>query len=167
MQLDSEKDLYEPVRQALRQRFAEKGECHLEVTATGISQDIRRLLDDSAVYILEIENKKPDLLGYVVVKSESGFESKRLIVAEVKKASLTLDDIYQVKMYAEMFDARYAFLISPTGFKEARRRFLRHRWGVLSIGGTYERITVMRLLEDGSLELDEELCHSNPFLPEK
>ena len=167
MQLDSEKDLYEPVRQALRQRFAKKGECHLEVTATGISQDIKRLLDDSAVYILETENKKPDLLGYVVVRFESGSESRRLVVAEVKKASLTLDDIYQVKMYAEMFDARHAFLISPAGFKEARRRFLRQRWSVLSIGGTYEHITVMRLLEDGSLELDEELCHSNPFLPER
>ncbi len=157
-----EKDLYEPASKALLQKFSEKGECHLEVTADAIGEQLKQVLDDHAVSILETEKKKPDLLGFLNVKV--GYESKKLIVAEVKSKSLTLENIYQLKMYGEMLGAHFSFLISPKGFSEARRRFLIHRYGVLQISTGGKRISVMQLKED-TLVPDEELCSDNPFDP--
>ena len=160
-----EEDLYEPTRKALLQKFFEKGECHLEVTAAAIGELLKQVLDDHAVYILETEKKKADLLGFLNVKYESGYESKKLIVAEVKSKSLTLEDIYQLKKYGEMLGAHFSFLISPKGFCEARRRFLIHRHGVLQISTGGKQISVMQLTEEDTLVPDEELCSYAPFDP--
>ncbi len=160
-----EKDLYEPARKALLQKFSEKGECHLEVTATAIGEQLKLVLDDQAVYILETEKKKPDLLGFLKVKSELGYESKKLIVAEVKSKSLTLEDIYQLKMYSEMLGSHFAYLISPKGFSEARRRFLIYRHSVLQISTGVRQISVLQLTEEDTLVTDEKLCSYRPFDP--
>lgn len=66
-------------------------------------------------------------------------------------------------MYAEMFLAHYAFLISPRGFNEVHRRFLKARRPLLSFEAGYRNITVMRLLDDASLELDNEISITDPF----
>ena len=160
-----EEDLYEPARKALLQKFLGKGECHLKVTAAAIGEQLKQVLDDHAVYILETEKKKPDLLGFLNVKYETGYESKKLIVAEIKNKSLTLEDIYQLKMYGEMLGAHFSFLISPKGFSEARRRFLIHRQGVLQISTGGNQISVMQLTEKDTLVPDKELCSYAPFNP--
>ncbi len=161
--MPKEEDLYEPIKKTLQEKFSVIGECHLEVTASKIGEEIKQLLDDQAVFILENEKKKPDLMGYVSTVCQSASENKRLIVVEVKSDALRLNNIYQVKLYAEMFPAHYAFLISPRGFNEVHRRFLKVRRSLLSFAAGYRNITVMRLLDDASLELDNELNITDPF----
>lgn len=161
--MPKEEEIYEPLKNSLQERFSLIGECHLEVTASKISEKIKRLLDDQVVFILENEKKRPDLMGYVSIKSQPASENKRLIVVEVKRKALRLNNIYQTKMYAEMFSAHYAFLISPKGFNEVHRRFLKVRRTLLSYAAGYKNIIVMRLLDDSSLELDKELTLTDPF----
>lgn len=160
-----EEDLYKPVRKALEEMFSRKGTCKSEVTSQKISDSIKKRLDDYSIFLLETEDKRPDLMGFVHVLSKSGHIDKRLIVVEVKNRGLTLRDIYQVKMYAEIFFARFAFLISPQGFNEARRRLIKNRF-LLGYAGGFGSITVMQLLEDNSLKRDEGLCFLDPFYPE-
>ena len=160
----SEKDLYEPTRRTLESMFAPVGECYLEISANGISEEMKQHLDDPAVTILPTESKKPDIFGYILAKISEQSESKRLIVAEVKRGYLSLDDLYQLKKYAEILDAYYAFLVSPLGFNEIRRRFLMKRHGPLSLPG-YRRITVMRFTHN-TLERDGDLSYMDPFKPE-
>jgi len=94
--LFKEEDLYEPIKKSLQERFSVIGECHLEVTAYRISEEIKRLLDDESVFILENEKKKPDLMGYVCTACQSALKNKQLIVVEVKSDTLRLKNIYQV-----------------------------------------------------------------------
>ncbi|PWI49518.1 hypothetical protein CEE45_01625 [Candidatus Heimdallarchaeota archaeon B3_Heim] len=159
-----EEALYEPIKKALEEKFNNIGKCFLEITSKKIEDSIKKILDDHSVFILETEDKKPDLMGYVLVPSESGFIDKRLVVVEVKNKELKIADIYQIKMYAEVFNTRYAFLISPQGFSEARRRFLQHRF-LLHFGGV-QSITIMQLLEDYSLKRDNILSYIDPFATE-
>ena len=147
----NEEELYEPIRKTLEEKFNNIGECYLEVTAQRISDKIRKGLDDHSVFILETEEKKPDIMGFVQVYSQLGYIDTRLIVVEVKNKSLTLRNIYQIKMYAEIFQARYAFLISPQGFSEARRRFLKYRY-LLNFEGT-RNITIMKFLNGNILKI--------------
>jgi hypothetical protein len=49
----------------------------------------------------------PDITGYIESGILPGF-----IVVEVKKDKIELDDIYQLKKYSDLFDAKFSFLIS-------------------------------------------------------
>ncbi|MBA7688057.1 hypothetical protein ES703_96533 [subsurface metagenome] len=80
---EKEKKLYEPIRTALLDRFKAKGDCYLEVTAESISNRIRKFLDHDSATILEIEKKRPDLLGYVKVKTKSGHRKQENFKAEI------------------------------------------------------------------------------------
>lgn len=159
-----EKDLYEPVRLALQEKFKTKGICYLEVTANKISEKIKQVLDDQAVFILGTEKIIPDIMGYVTIEHQYGHKEKRLIVAEVKRDLLTFDNVYQVKKYVEMLNAYYTFLVSPQGFSEAHRRFIKNRSLLTCFG--YKNIIVMRLIDEKFLEQDKELCYFDPFAPE-
>lgn len=160
--MEKEEELYEPIKLALHEGFSANAECHLEVTANKISEGLKRFLDDQAVFILGTERRNPDIMGYITITHKTGYQERRLVVVEVKRESLTFDDIYQVKKYAEMFNAHYAFLISPEGFSEARRRFLRNGF-LLSYFG-YRTIIVMLFVEGKYLERDKFLCNRNPFM---
>jgi hypothetical protein len=61
--------------------------------------------------------RRPDILGVV----ERQYQ-KDLITVEVKEKSLKIDDIYQAKMYKEVFGARYAFLVTAAPIPEALKR---------------------------------------------
>jgi hypothetical protein len=52
------------------------------------------------------------------VHCEAGFEGERL-VAGLNEKSLTIEDIYQAKLYKEVFGARYGFLITANPIPEA------------------------------------------------
>jgi hypothetical protein len=60
---------------------------------------------------------RPDIIGVV-----DGQFFKHLLVAEVKENSPTLEDIYQIKRYKEVFEARDAFLITIGPIKEELKR---------------------------------------------
>ncbi|TET07918.1 MAG: hypothetical protein E3J86_11760 [Candidatus Thorarchaeota archaeon] len=159
-----EEELYDPILVLLRERFRAKGNCRLERTDRQIPDDIKKGLDNVALLSLRAERMLPDLMGYLDVKGLIFTRESRLIVVEIKSDALTLKDLYQVKMYAEVFQAYYAFLISPNGFQEERRRVIIDTPELLNFypQNGERQITVM-YWRNNILEIDEELCEEDPF----
>jgi len=91
------------------------------------------------LYMLRVERLSPDLFGKLIYAAYPGAAPSRSVprfvfapaIAEVKLGNIKLRDIYQTKEYAEVFNARYAFLISTEMVAEEIRRFLRSRQSIL------------------------------------
>lgn len=125
----TEKELYEPIKKYLRSAFSKKfGDCRLEVTADGVfSEVIRRVVRDDIVFSFLGKKASPDLVGYIPLEGRrwaAWFSSdiQDFITVEIKKDKLTLQDVYQAKMYGDLFRARYALLVSPKPIPEELKR---------------------------------------------
>ena len=98
-------DLYEPVKRYLEGQFAKVAAgktFHLEIAARkGFSEKVKAEIPDDRDIVFKF-TKRPDILGFV-----KGQYTSNLITVEVKGNGLELDDIYQAKLYKEVFDARY------------------------------------------------------------
>ena len=136
----SEKSLYEPVREAAKKLFAPVlEETRLEITArTGPSNEVKKYLPDYSIFLLSSQTFKPDIMGYglgkaVQVQGERGSLSRIFkIVIEVKSGGINFKDIYQVKGYAEVYNADYALLVSDTEMPELVKRVLNLRTQLLN-----------------------------------
>lgn len=108
-----ERDFYEPVKSWLDKILAEKfASHHLEVTANGkFGNEVQSQIDPYRELIFSFlkSGASPDITGFVKKDTES---SKEFIVVEVKDEPIKLDDIYQTKKYADLFNAKYALLVS-------------------------------------------------------
>jgi hypothetical protein len=127
----SEADLYEPIREYLSNQFKfkiEDNSCqslnyHIECTSTGVfSRHIKENIPDYLEIIFSfLTSERPDLTGFV---NEQG--ALNFITVEVKNNLIDLKDIYQAKRYADLFQAKYAFLVSskpiPTVIKRLHQR---------------------------------------------
>ena len=119
----SEAALYEPVLASLSEIFKPHGEFYLEPTArTKLSDNLKSVLSDQILFVHLVERFIPDLMGYI---KRQGLQE--IIVVEVKAGNLRLKDIFQVREYAEIFDATYAILVSPRPLSEEIRRILNQR----------------------------------------
>lgn len=99
-----EADLYQPIRQELEELFTSKGKpiC-LEVTADkGLSEKLKQKLPEHREIVFAFLKKRPDLFGFI-----EGQFATNLITVEVKGRIEKIDDIYQAKLYKEVFDVRY------------------------------------------------------------
>ena len=103
-----EKMYYEPIKTYLIKKFNEKvGNCYLENTHAKFSQKIKREIPEYREIIFSfLKKEKPDLTGYVKKDHSTDF-----ITVEIKNDPITLEDIYQAKRYADLFQAKYGFLI--------------------------------------------------------
>ena len=136
----------------------------MERTDRKIREDIKTGLDNVALLSLKAERMLPDLMGYLDVKGLVFTEESRLIVVEIKRGVLTLKDLYQLKMYAEVLQAYYSFLISPDGFQEEHRRVIIETPELLNVcNQDYERQITVMYWRKNTLEIDEELCEEDPF----
>jgi hypothetical protein len=67
-----------------------------------------------------LDKVAPDITGFLKINSSCYF-----VIIEVKDDVIELDHIYQVKKYAELFGAKFAFLVStdeiPVELKELSR----------------------------------------------
>ena len=117
-----EKELYEPVRAALERSFAEIGKTIVsETRATrGLGEPLKALIPPGKEILFRFLNSKPDIAGYAVTDRGNQF-----FVAEVKRGVLTIQDVYQIKMYKEVFGATFGFLISTQPIMEELKRLLR------------------------------------------
>jgi len=150
-----EKELYEPIRQCLEDIFREKfGNCHLETTSTGFSEEIKGILETDVLLYLSKEGLHPDLMGYVTKD-----RSKRIIVVEIKKGHPRIKDIYQTKMYAELFGAYYVLLISSEPIPEETRRLLARKPHLCSHSAGFKAITI------GQFSVDEGEILEDSWLP--
>jgi len=105
-----EEEYYEIIREKLSKLFKEKGvNVYLEVTSRGVfSNKLKsKIPRGKEIILLFLRKVAPDITGFVEGTVLPGF-----IVVEVKGSKIELDDIYQLKKYADLFEARFAFLVS-------------------------------------------------------
>ncbi len=129
-----EKELYEPVRAALERSFAAIGKRTISETGAtkGIGNPLKALIPPGLEILFRFLNRKPDIAGYV--ESNRG---NQIFTAEVKRRSLTVQDIYQAKMYKELFGATFGFLIGTEPVAEELKRLLRNIPIILMSAGDY------------------------------
>jgi len=123
----AEKDWYGPVEAKLgEQLFALADSVYLETGATkGFSETVKAAIPQGREIVFSFLSRRPDILGYI-----NREYSKDLITVEVKEKSLTIEDIYQAKMYKEVFGARYGFLITAAPIPEALKRLCRQTYPI-------------------------------------
>ncbi len=67
-----------------------------------------------------LKDAAPDMTGYV-----KGDYSSDFMVVEVKAEKTRLDDIYQTRKYADLFEAKYSLLVSTEEIPEEIKRLSR------------------------------------------
>jgi len=83
------------------------------------------------------------------------------VVVEVKAEKLKLDDIYQTKKYAELFDAKYALLVTTEEIPEELKRLSKVIFSLLHIG-EYRTFSLAQF--DEKTNAFAEYFPENPFL---
>ncbi len=104
-----EADLYDPLRNLLFEKFKRKGKTVLEDTHSGkFSNLIKQEIPANREIIFHfLRTERPDLTGWVKEILTASF-----ITVEIKDEIISLNDISQAKKYANLFKARYGFLIT-------------------------------------------------------
>jgi len=123
-----ESDYYNSIKEKIEILFKQKGvDPYLEITAsTGLSPYLRKAIPKQVrVLTFPFLQKRPDIVGFV--KKDFGND---IIVIEVKE-KVRIDDIYQVKLYKELLDARYSFLISLTSIPVEIEDLCRENYNIL------------------------------------
>ncbi len=123
----AEADWYDPVQAKLGEQLSGvAGDFYLETGATkGFSEVVKAAIPAGREIVFSFLHRRPDIIGYV-----NREYSKDLITVEVKEKSLTIEDIYQAKMYKEIFGARYGFLITATPIPEALKRLCKQTYSI-------------------------------------
>src|SRR3990172_4267314 len=106
-----ERELYEPVKAQLERLLQSSPvEFHLEITAEkNFSNKLKAAVPQHREIILFfLKEAPPDITGFI-----RGQYSTDFLVVEIKPEKIKLDDIYQTKKYAELFEAKYVLLVSP------------------------------------------------------
>jgi hypothetical protein len=163
----SEKDLYEPIRRELEERFFVSGKVHLEVSADGrISETVKEKLDDVCLHIINFERLKPDIIGFLRTETKTGrgagYYHDDMIIAEVKNEQIGITDIIQTKAYAEVFAAQHTFLVSSEPIPEEVKRFVKMKPGLL-YGGPYGEIRLVQFDVDRETFVERSWYRESPF----
>lgn len=105
----TEEIYYESIKSAFEKLFKAKGEPYFEITAKKtLSKKLKKeLLKNRDIIFSFLREVAPDITGFVKKDYSTDF-----IIIEVKDKTIKLENIYQVKKYAELFGAKYAFLVS-------------------------------------------------------
>lgn len=155
-----EKPLYEPIKNALMEIFDHIGDCHLEMTAKKrFSNKLKKAFDDVALYMITVERFFPDITGFMKTKY-----STDIITVEVKAEAPMIKDIFQTKDYAEVFNARYAILVSVKTISEERRRLILKRREIMTRYPREPVIIAQFDMDTGDFKIDKELYYGS--LPE-
>jgi hypothetical protein len=126
----AEADLYQPLKERLEGLLAAKVQgrpFRLEITArSGLSEKLKAKIPQGSEIIFAFLKKRPDLVGFIETQY-----STDLITVEVKERLDKLDDLYQAKLYKEVFGARYGFLITAHSIPEEIKRLCRNSQDIL------------------------------------
>src|SRR6266446_10284726 len=146
--LIGERALYESVKVWLERLLEQKyASVRLEVTAyKQFSNVLQSQIDPYRELVFAfLKEAAPDITGFVKKDSSS---LREFVVVEVKTGPIKLDDIYQVRKYAELFDARNALLLSTSEIPEKIIRLSRIVYSLLALPA-YKQMTLVRFAEDG------------------
>ena len=130
----------------------------MEITAFGeMSEELQRVFDYPLFADLYGENLKPDIMGFVKKNDKSEPE---VITVEVKADALKIRDVLQSKLYSDIFNAKFAFAISPKGIKIPKlQTILRHDE---ALRGNVLIVSYNPFEQFGKFRIYKELLHSVP-----
>lgn len=153
----SEKDYYEAIKKEFEDLFSAKGETYLEITANKtFSNKLKKEIPDYRHIIFYfLKEVAPDISGFI--KSNYG---TKFIIIEVKDEVLKLDHIYQTRKYSELFDTRFAFLVSTQEIPEEIKRLSKVIYPLLSLPA-YSRLILVQFNIDTNQFVD--WFEENPF----
>lgn len=154
-----EEEYYNVIKEELAELFKEKGvSIYLEITARGkFSNRLKSKIPSGREMIfLFLKKAVPDITGFVEDCSLPGF-----VVVEVKRDKIELDDIYQLKKYADLFDTKFAFLVSLKSIPEEIRRLSRTVYNLLSRPSIYQAFVLSKFDEQSNNFV--EWFEKNPF----
>ena len=111
MSQQKEKQYYQIIKEKFEELFKSKGiDVYLEITSDKFSEHLKEKIPDHLSIIFSFIDQKgarPDITGYFQKNT-----LRQFIVIEIKKDKIKIDHIYQLKKYAELFEAHSAFLVS-------------------------------------------------------
>jgi hypothetical protein len=123
----NEQTLYEPVARYLKSNFRLYGQCEMYVTKSTIPRQVKARLDKDALFYVRGEKLNPDIMGFYEpnpARNQLPLIAPGLVTVEVKDCPLRIRDIYQAKLYAEIFGSYSSFLISSSPIPVEMERFL-------------------------------------------
>jgi len=137
-----ERDFYEQIKFNLEKLFKEKADnIYFELTADKSFSDVLKSAipkgHDIIFNFLKTKEARPDITGFI--KTRFGYE---FIVAELKTTTLKLNDIYQLRKYADLLNARFGFLISLHPIPEEIKRLTSKVSQILHSGNWRQRIII-------------------------
>jgi hypothetical protein len=141
---ENERKYYEPVKARLEQVLKNRyGTFHLEITAdkTFTNRLKAQVGSHRDIIFVFLKDAAPDITGFIKQDYSSDF-----IVVEVKAEKLKLDDIYQTRKYAELFEAKYALLASTEEIPEEIKRLSKTVFSLLQLPA-YKTLTLVRFDE--------------------
>jgi len=153
-----ESQYYKPVKTKVEEILKETQRAyHLEITAgrTFSNKLKRKISDYRHIVFYFLKDVAPDITGFIEEDVLTKF-----IVVEIKNEPIKLDHIYQVRKYAELFEARYALLVSTKEIPEEIKRLSKVVHSLLLLPA-YETLTLVKFNEE-TREFDE-WFPKNPF----
>lgn len=153
-----ESEYYEPVKAKVEEILRETHRTyHLEITANKTFTNTLKAEIPGYRHIVFyfLKDVAPDITGFIEEDVLTKF-----IVVEIKNEPIKLDHIYQVRKYAELFEARYALLVSTKEIPEEIKRLSKVVHSLLSLPA-YETLTLVKFNEE-TREFDE-WFPKNPF----
>lgn len=143
-----EADLYEPIKIAIKNLLSESNcnNIHIEITATNRFSNQLKQKFGKVLYLLD-KSFSPDLSGVY-----TNFKEK-IIIIEVKKDELTIQNIYQTIAYYELVGADIGILISPKNLPVKIKTFLDKRLDIIQKKDRHIFIAVFDLKDNKIAEL--------------
>ncbi len=153
-----EREYYETIKRKLEEVLKGKfSDFHLEITANKkFTNELKGEIGQySEIIFYFLKEAVPDITGFIKKQYSTDF-----IVVEVKRETVKLDDIYQTRKYAELFDARYALLVSTMEIPEEIKRLSKRVYSLLSLPA-YKKLTIVQYDEDAKQFI--QWFEENPF----
>ena len=134
--IEKEEDYYSDIMQKFNELFKLRGcDTHFEITANKkFSNKLQSKIPDYRHIIFYfLKDVAPDITGLVLRGNFADF-----VIIEVKNEEIKLDHVYQLRKYAELFEAKFAFLVSTEEIPEAMKRLAKVVYPLLSSPSAYQ-----------------------------
>ncbi len=140
-----EREYYKIIKEKLEQLLTTKfSSFHLEITADKkFSNKLKAEVSQYREIVFTfLKAAAPDIAGFIKTEYGSDF-----LIVEIKRETIKLDDIYQARKYAELFDAKYGLLVSTEEIPEEIKRLSRVVYSLLSLPA-YKTLTIVHYDEE-------------------
>ena len=154
-----EQDYYSPIKRKLEELFESKGcKAYFEITANKKFSNMlkSKISDYRHIIFYFLKDVAPDITGFV---EKGGFLD--FVIIEVKNEEIKLDHIYQARKYAELFEAKFAFLVSTREIPEEIKRLSKVVYPLLSAPSIYQSRTLVYF--DEETQSFKDWYPENPF----